>query len=186
MIFILSPQKIRQGSLCIFGLSDHYENLIDVNSLNFFQIWGDGRAIGGHKNTAVAISPVGNGLILNPPRNLKVHSPLLAMSVRVYSGDDHRLALSANIGGWLDEFVTHDNDVWYLTGDTMFLNAVEGDFHPRKVRGIHSDVKSLTFIERIFSDRVFANFAIFWQRRTYQIPGLKVLNTLHTFMNSTA
>lgn len=61
------------------------------------------------------------------------------MSVCVYSGDDHRLSLSANIGGWLDEFVANDDAVWYLTGDTMFLNALEGDFHPRKINGKFSE-----------------------------------------------
>lgn len=91
--------------------------------------------VGGHKSTVVAISPIDNQLVLEPSPERKVHSPNLAMSVCIYSEDDKRISLAANIGGWLNEFVASDSDIWYLAGDAMFLNAVEGDFHPRKKNG---------------------------------------------------
>ena len=98
------------------------------------QVWGDARVVGGSKSTAVTISPIDHSLVLSDT-SLKLHSPLLAVSVCVYSGGDNRISLQANIGGWLNKFIAEDHDTWYLTGDAMFLNAVEGDFHPRKKNG---------------------------------------------------
>ena len=54
------------------------------------------------------------------------------MSVCIYSEEDKRISLASNIGGWLNAFFASDEDKLYLTGDAMFLNAVEGEFHPRK------------------------------------------------------
>ena len=99
------------------------------------QVWGDARVIGGNKSTAVTISPIDNHLVLDSSQTLKLHSPMLAVSTCIYSGDDKRISLGANIGGWLDKFIASDEDTWYLAGDAMFLNAVEGDFHLRKKNG---------------------------------------------------
>lgn len=47
----------------------------------------------------------------------------------MYASGDDRISLRENIGGWLNDFVQEDQDSWYLCGDTLFLNAIEGDFH---------------------------------------------------------
>lgn len=82
----------------------------------------------------MTISPIDHHLILEPSK-LKIHSPQLAVTVCLYSEDDHRLSLSANITNWLNSFVSEDDDEWFLVGDAMFVNAVEGDFHPQKLNG---------------------------------------------------
>lgn len=63
----------------------------------------------------------------------------------IYSEEDKRIALGANIGGWLNDFIGKDGDAWYLTGDAMFLNAVEGDFHPRKKNGKYFPAEAISF-----------------------------------------
>ena len=68
------------------------------------QVWGDARVVGGSKSTAVTISPIDHSLVLSDT-SLKLHSPLLAVSVCVYSGGDNRISLQANIGGWLNKFI---------------------------------------------------------------------------------
>lgn len=62
------------------------------------------------------------------------------MSVCIYSEEDKRISLASNIGGWLNAFIASDEDKWYLTGGAMFLNAVEGEFHPRKNNGKYTPI----------------------------------------------
>ena len=68
---------------------------------------------------------------------LPLHSPALAIPVCIYDGSDNRLCLEENISRWLNDFIANDPDEWYLCGDALFLNAIEGNFHSMSKDGKH-------------------------------------------------
>lgn len=98
-------------------------------------MWGDARVIGGKKSTIITLSPIDHHFVLREDRVRKLHSPAMAMTLAIYDGDDHRLTMKENIKGWLNRFVEQASGAFYLTGDCMFLNAMEGGFGPMKKNG---------------------------------------------------
>ena len=77
------------------------------------QVWGDARVIGGNKSTAVTISPIDNHLVLDSSQTLKLHSPMLAVSTCIYSGDDKRISLGANINMIHVVLIYHPTLFWF-------------------------------------------------------------------------